>query len=403
MFNSSGRLFLCMLAGVLPIISQAQVFNLTVEAGSIDRNHSIVTFTPPPELAGAELVLNQEGAPPLPVQTWNDKAWFVLPDLKAHSSTVFTLEKATYSSENTLKTSSTNGAVSFSTGGRSILTYQADEREPPRDDIPEIYKRGGYIRSVHTPDGIRVTDDYPTNHIHHHGIWAAWTKTEFEGRTPDFWNMGEGSATVRPVNMDTVFSGPVLAGFSSQHEYVDLSGETPIRVLDETWETRIYDVPLDSEAPYHVFDLDVLHRTSTDKPLHLPEYRYGGVGFRGHSQWNGADSTFFLTSEGKDRSNGHATRARWCHVSGYVDGVLAGIAILGHPDNYRAPQPMRIHPTEPFFNWAPSQAGDWAITPEKPYKVSYRYIVMDGPPDAELIDQLWEDYANPTKVTLSSL
>ena len=36
-------------------------------------------------------------------------------------------------------------------------------------------------------------------------------------------------------------------------------------------------------------------------------------------------------------------------MSGTIDGQEVGITILGHPDNFRAPQPMRLHPTEPFF------------------------------------------------------
>ncbi|GIT77905.1 MAG: hypothetical protein Ct9H300mP32_2870 [Verrucomicrobiota bacterium] len=38
-----------------------------------------------------------------------------------------------------------------------------------------------------------ITDDYPHNHKHHHGIWFPWTNTIFEGRKPDFWNMGNGT------------------------------------------------------------------------------------------------------------------------------------------------------------------------------------------------------------------
>ena len=153
----------------------------------------------------------------------------------------------------------------------------------------------------------------------------------------------------------------------------------------------------DSETPYYLFELKVTQTTASDNFLTLPEYRYGGVGFRGHDDWEGTKNAYFLTSEGKGRLEGHATRARWCHIGGYVDGVFAGVAILGHPDNFRAPQPMRIHPSEPFFNWAPSQAGDFTIRPGEPYVATYRFVVMDGQPDPVLIDRLWTDWANPVK------
>ena len=147
--------------------------------------------------------------------------------------------------------------------------------------------------------------------------------------------------------------------------------------------------------PYHVFDLMLEQEAATDSALILPTHLYGGVGFRGRREWDGAENTQFLTSEGHDRSDGHATRARWCHIGGLVDGVPVGIAILGHPDNREAPQPMRIHPTEPFFNFAPSQASEFAIEPGAPHVMQYRFIVYDGAPDPELLDRLWNDYAQP--------
>ena len=39
-----------------------------------------------------------------------------------------------------------------------------------------------------------------------------------------------------------------------------------------------------------------------------------------------------------------------------VDGALAGLAALVHPENFRAPQPVRVHPNEPFVCIAPERA-----------------------------------------------
>ena len=36
-------------------------------------------------------------------------------------------------------------------GDKEILRYQAEPGELPRQDIPEVYRRGGYIASIHTP------------------------------------------------------------------------------------------------------------------------------------------------------------------------------------------------------------------------------------------------------------
>jgi len=62
---------------------------------------------------------------------------------------------------------------------------------------------------------------------------------------------------------------------------------------------------------------------------------------------------------------------------------------------------MRLHPKEPFFCFAPSQAGDWAIEPGKPYVARYRFIVKDGKPDKAQLDAFWHAYAHPPQVTVT--
>jgi len=83
-----------------------------------------------------------------------------------------------------------------------------------------------------------------------------------------------------------------------------------------------------------------------------------------------------------------------------VDGKPAGLAILCHPDNFRAPQPVRLHPSEPFFCFAPSQLGDFQIEPGKTYISRYRFIVFDGAPNREELDRQWNDYAHPPEVNV---
>ena len=78
-----------------------------------------------------------------------------------------------------------------------------------------------------------------------------------------------------------------------------------------------------------------------------------------------------------------------------------GYAALGHPDNFRAPQPLRINPLDPFFSFAPARAGAFEIVPGKPYVSHFRIVTADGPPDAKLFDRLWNDYAHPPEVTIA--
>jgi hypothetical protein len=274
-------------------------------------------------------------------------------------------------------------------GEKEILRYQAEPGELPPKDIPEIYLRGGYIRSIHTPSGLLVTDDYPATHLHHHGVWSPWTKTGFEGRHPDFWNMGEGTGTVEFVELDTVWEKDGKAGFSAWHRFVDLSIKPPVVAILERWDITAY--PLDDN---HVIDFTSTQTCATDSPLKLPEYRYGGFGFRGNGSWNGAENCLFLSASGlEDRNKVNTSREKWCWVGGKVEGKTCGVTFLDHPANFSFPQPIRAHPDEPFFCFAPQQLGDMEISPGREYISRYRMIVADGEPDAKLAAQWWNEYA----------
>lgn len=181
---------------------------------------------------------------------------------------------------------------------------------------------------------------------------------------------------------------------------IDLSAKPdPRPAIDEVWNVRVYR-PLSGSKPAYVIDWMSMQTCASESPLVLPKYHYGGLGFRGSRQWEDKSNCFFLTSEGKDRSNGNETTGRWCWVGGKVDGAMAGVAILCHPDNFRFPQPMRLNPDEPFFCFAPSQGGEWRIEPGKPYVARYRLVVADGGADAKEIERLWNDYAHPPTVTV---
>jgi hypothetical protein len=177
---------------------------------------------------------------------------------------------------------------------------------------------------------------------------------------------------------------------------VDLSAPTPVTALNETWDVVIYRVA-GSAKPVHLFELTIRQTCATNDPLILPEYHYGGAAFRGRAEWLGATASQFLTAEGEtDRVKAQGQRTRWIAQSGAVGaGAVAGLAMLGHPDNVRAPQPVRIHPREPYFCFTPSQLGRWTIEPGQTYVARYRFLVFDGAPDRALIEAYWQGFAQP--------
>lgn len=395
---------LVLFGGIILPEARAQ-YAITVSSGGFDRTETVVSATfPKPVAPGVYQLRDESGHTQLLQVDEHNTGWFIVDKLPAGTSKTFTFTPAA-AAISPKKTGITykfhENTVTFQKEKGTVLSYYYRSNHPPRELGP-VYKRAGYIHPLFSPDGVPLTNHLdPKLHSHHYGIWAAWTHTEFQGRTPDFWNIQDGSARIEHVDsLQKIWQGPVYGGLKAKNHYVDLSSSAPVIALNEEWITRIYNTSPIGEREYNILDLKLTHTTNTAQPLKLPEYRYGGLAFRGHQQWDNPKNISVLTSKGYTRENGNATRARWVHIGGTVNGKQVGVAILGHPDNFRAPQPVRIHPETPYVVFAPMQLGDMAIKPGSPYVMRYRFVTYDGKPNVERLNQLWNDYAYPVGVTV---
>lgn len=381
----------------------AQSWRISVAPADADRAGVVVAFPLPPGAPRNVAVTGPQGTLPVQIDT-DGTARFVVAGIKAGEAPAFTLAPTpVLALSGAVQVEVTADRVRFGVHGQPYLDYWMKEEPLPNDQVDPKYLRSGHIHPLFSPSGRLVTSSYPLQHLHHHGIWTPWTRTRFQGRTPDFWNMGQGTGKVEFAALDRAWSGPVHGGFVARHRHVDLSAPSPVVALHERWTVTLYHVP-GAPRPVRVFDLETTMECATSDPLILPQYHYGGFGYRGNELWFGKDKAFFLTSEGEtDRVKANHQRMRWCHVGGEVDGQLTGVAILGHPANFRAPQPVRVHPTEPYVSFVVQQLGEFAIEPGRPYVARYRFVVMDGAPDRAALEAYWQAYAQPAQATVSPL
>ncbi len=272
--------------------------------------------------------------------------------------------------------------ISLADGGRVVMTYNADLIPSPDADAP-WFKRSGFIHPVYTPGGRVVTEGFPADHLHQHGLMFAWTSSVYDGRPVDFWNSKLQAGHVEHV--ETIHADDDVIQVRLQH--VDDTSGKPIVVLNETWElTR---VPHES---MNVFDLVSTQTCVAPQPLKIQEYHYGAMCVRGAKAWL-KEPCMMVTNEGKDRQAGNHSRPNWVMMHGKVDGQTCGIAAMGHPDNFRAPQPVRLHPNKPYFCFAPMVLGDFSIEPAKPYVSRFRFVAFDGQPDEDQLNAVWKDYS----------
>jgi hypothetical protein len=291
-------------------------------------------------------------------------------------------------------------------GDRPVLQYNAAMVESP-DGIAPYFRRSGQIHPLFTPSGGVVTDDFPPDHAHQHGVFFAWVNATFQGRHLDFWNQREQTGRIQHAATLETTGGPVYGQFQVKLLHDDLSAPGgPRPVLDETWTVRAYNV-----TDVFLVDFESRQTCAGPDPLTINKYHYGGMGLRGNRDWfdptvkgdNPPDParsgrSDFLTGEGKDRGTGNHTRPTWVDLSGRTGAGSGGVALLDHPRNFRFPQPVRLHPNKPYFCFAPMVLGPFEIAPGQPYVSRYRFVVHDGTLDARTLERFWHDYAEPPEV-----
>jgi hypothetical protein len=380
--------------------AERSLADVTVYAGFNDRDHTIVSFGLPFEArVGSVFALRDAQGVELPVQVdGRGNATFVLPSLPKGEKASFTLVRPTQWPKNVATATQVDDAIRLRIGGTTVLDFKTVGRAP--SGVEALFARAGYLHPIYTPGGVLVTDDYPEDHRHHHGVWTAWTRTRFNGHEVDFWNTKSGQGRVDLDRVDRTWEGPVHAGLDAKLVHVDLVGGTTI-ALNERWVVRVYNTHA-PHAPYFVFDLESTQTTATDSPLELLEYHYGGLALRGNVEWMTVSNAVFMASDGLDRTTGDNHTGRWCFIGGNVGGKPAGFAALGHPTNFRAPQKMRIHPSDPYMAFSPVKDGPFTLQPRTAYKARFRFVTVDGPPDAALFDRLWNDYATPPTVVIQT-
>lgn len=374
-----------------------------ISSGDMDRQNSVVTVESPYLLSEKNYHLTGPDDQTIPVQISNQTLIFILPELSAEEEVAFEFLPAEERLESqTSRINFKEDAVELSTSsGGPVFQYRTGVGGLDPGITDEVFYRGGYLHPVYTPNGRAITEHYTENRPHQNGIWTGWYKTEWNGLKPDFWSQAERTGKVEAVSVNRIETGPVFGELQTIHHFNEKITENSSTILSDEWTVRSYNILNESGRPVNMIDLDVVQTNISDHTFRLIEHVYGGVGFRGSDQWIGEENMQLITSEGENREEAHTSRARWVLMSGEINGKMTSIAILAHPDNLRFPEPVFINQREPFFTFAPLQAGDITLESGEIFRAKYRYVTLDGEiPSTDYIEELWQDYANPVEASI---
>ncbi len=316
-----------------------------------------------------------------------------------------------------------------------------------KEGFSDITDRAAYIHPVWTPSGKVITEDFSPEHTHQKGIFNAWVKLKFGDLVTDFWNLHKEMGKKLPDDLGpSVQEGPVFSQLNIYNKGVykentlmqEICNIKSYALPEENgWLFDIYlrQMPVgsrraqrtpemtttatiiadrkikrveDNRFQYDVRDGKLIKggygRVGSSASMELLQCYYGGMAFRGIEDWRSENvSLDVLTSEGKTRSDGNGTEARWIDYTGPLGNEWGGIVIFDHPLNQRYPTSVRIHPELPYFCYAFTNNEPYTVAPGNTLNLVYRFLIHNGRPDKELNERTANDFVNPPEIKWEAL
>jgi hypothetical protein len=262
---------------------------------------------------------------------------------------------------------------------RPVLVYRFGKMSLP--GVRMAGTRSSYVHPIYGLDGETLTDDFPADHYHHHGLFWGWPHVKIGDREYDLWKM-------RGIRID--FARWLAKEAGMDHAKLGVENGWFVRdkcvVKEELW----LDIhPGGKEGR----NLDVrLTWTATDKAVTLGGAEgksYGGLTLRFAPRKN----TLITTPDGRAKEDLLITRLPWADLSATFDGARgpSGAAIFVHP---RHPQYPPEWMTRDYGVLAVGWPGVKAETmePGKAVTCQYRVWIHRGAPDAAEIAKQYDAY-----------
>ena len=252
-------------------------------------------------------------------------------------------------------------------GQRLVLKYRYDRQEPPAG-IPEDRARACYVSPILGLDGEVFTDDFPTDHHHHRGLFWAWPTFTACGETHDHWHIdGAWTRFERWLSRD---AGPVCASLQVQNGWYVGDRKVGTERLNLTvWRSNDIGQAIDVELTWE-----------TDETVTIsgrPEKGYGGFSLRFADRKNPVVNF----PEGP-QENSDMKHSPWGDMSGIFNGrgEVSGLSIFVHPDNPDFPPGWTVRTKAEYGFLGASWPGTdtCTITPGNPVTAKHRIWVHRG-------------------------
>lgn len=281
-------------------------------------------------------------------------------------------------------------AVAIFDGEQPVLRYEFGATTVP-EGVDPAFSRSDYVSRLYSPSGALLTDDYPSDHVHHRGINWSWATIEYKGETRDMFAVRnpytgplDGGCWARPIEITRTDAGPDRATIEAKNAWRWDDEET---IAEETVAMEV------SRANGNGWCVDFIINV-------VPKVE--GVRFAGRlgRTYSGFNVRMAPCKEQKiqywtEQLEPGQFRSFAAYSGEFSDHAQpSGIAIFQHPDNPDHPQQWIQYPHLNYFQ--PVYPGGLLVE-LKPFELKYRVWAFDGRPSAEALRNAWGAYAGDGK------
>ena len=271
--------------------------------------------------------------------------------------------------------------------GQDVLFYQ---RETKRFD--ETYSRSHYVHPLYGLDGEVLTEEFPSDHPHHCGIYWAWHQVWIgEQRIGDAWSLRDFAWDVQDVKVIAADSHAALEAevfWTSPLWTDDQGGRKPL--VRETAVITVHRASRDMRK----IDFDIrLVALEDGMRIGGSENAKGYGGFCARVPL--PDDLQFISSGGDVELTTEPVEAGpWMDFSGTFGevGRVSGVAILCHPTVPDFPQPWILRRKTSMQNPVYPGPHPVALRREDPLVLRYRLVLHRGAGRELDLDHLQAEY-----------
>ncbi|HLJ57118.1 MAG TPA: PmoA family protein [Chthonomonadaceae bacterium] len=270
-----------------------------------------------------------------------------------------------------------NGQLIVRIGGQEYARYQfGSPRWKP------------YLYPLRAANGLSLLADAPTDHRHHHGIWAGHGRVD----DADFWLERHNSGKIVQRGIEDLRASGEVASFTTLNDWEAASGDV---MLKDTRTFTFFDEPTESRR----FDLEIVIASPDQRTVQLHPSNEAGLPHVRVAEGLTVKTGGTLTNaEGKTNERGtYKQRSPWMDCSGKLGRLQCGIAVFDHPANPDFPTHWFTRDYGPFSpNYGFFQEDPIEIGPDSPLRLRYRFYTHSGNVEDGGVEAAWQQYAEST-------